>query len=81
MVKIRPFSPAFPLADFMAEAFFRLFHWNFKEKGISHFLWHSLSFYRGQPSSESEPPAGRLHYSLWLDDLEAQSGGGVHGDM
>ena len=51
----------------MAEAFFRLFPWNFKEKGISHFLWHSLSFYRGQPSSESEPPrAGSTILCGWM---------------
>ena len=42
-VKIQPFSPVFPLADFMAEAFCWLFPWNFKEKGINHFLWYSLS--------------------------------------
>ena len=35
------FFPRFPLAEFMAEAFCWLFPWNFKEKGISHFLWHS----------------------------------------
>ena len=32
------FSPVFPLADFIAETFYWLFHSNFKEKGISHFL-------------------------------------------
>ena len=35
------FFPRFPLAEFMAEAFCWLFPWNFKEKGISHLLWHS----------------------------------------
>ncbi|WP_302552533.1 hypothetical protein [uncultured Bilophila sp.] len=32
------FFPRFSLAEFMAEAFCWLFPWNFKEKGISHFL-------------------------------------------
>ena len=32
------FSPAFPLVEFMAEAFCRLFPCNFKEKGINPFL-------------------------------------------
>ena len=35
------FSPVFPLAGFMAEAFCWLFPCYFKEKGINHFLWHS----------------------------------------
>ncbi len=37
-VKIQPFLQFSPLADFMAEAFYRLFPWDFKEKGINHFL-------------------------------------------
>ena len=37
-VKIQPFSPVFPLADFMAEAFCWLFTWNIIEKGINLFL-------------------------------------------
>ena len=37
-VNIQPFSPAFPLAEFMAEAFCWLFACSFKEKGINHFL-------------------------------------------
>ena len=41
-VKNIAFFSVFPLAEFMAEAFCWLFPWNFKEKGISHFLWHSL---------------------------------------
>ncbi len=40
-VNMRPFSPVFPLAGFVIEAFCRLLPWNFKEKGINHFLWHS----------------------------------------
>ncbi|WP_337431370.1 hypothetical protein [Bilophila sp.] len=42
------FSPAFPLVEFMAEAFCRLSLWNFKEKSINHFLEHSLFFLREQ---------------------------------
>ena len=42
--KIQPFSPTFPLAGFMAEAFYWLFPWNFKEKDISHFLWRNLFY-------------------------------------
>ena len=38
------FSPAFPLAGFMAEAFCWLFPRNAIEKGINLFLWHSLFF-------------------------------------
>ena len=37
-VNIQPFSPAFPLVEFMAEAFYWLFPCSFKEKGINHFL-------------------------------------------
>ena len=48
-VDIQPFSPVFPLADFMAEAFCWLFPWNFKEKGINHFPWHSLKFKTRSP--------------------------------
>ena len=40
-VKMQPFSPVFPLAESTANAFCRLILWNFKEKNISHFLWHS----------------------------------------
>ena len=43
-VKRQPFSPGFPLADFMAEAFFRLFLWNFKEKSINLFLGRVVIF-------------------------------------
>ena len=35
-------SPVFPLAESIAKAFGWLFLWNFKEKSISRFLWHSL---------------------------------------
>ena len=35
-VDIRPFSPVFSSADFMAETFYWLSPWNFKEKGINH---------------------------------------------
>ena len=31
------FSPAFPLAEFLAKAFFRLFLWNFKGKASAIF--------------------------------------------
>ena len=48
-VDIQPFSPVFPLADFMAEAFCWLFPWNFKEKSINHFPWHSLKFKTRSP--------------------------------
>ena len=44
-VKIQTFSQVFPLAGSIAKAFFRLFLWNFKEKNINHFLWHSLSYF------------------------------------
>ena len=37
-VKIRPFSPVFPLAGSTAKAFCRLSLWTFKEKSINHFL-------------------------------------------
>ena len=40
-MKMQPFSPVFPLAESTANAFCRLILWNFKEKNISHFLWHS----------------------------------------
>ena len=68
-VKRQPFSPVFPLAESIAEAFFWLFLWNFKEKSINHFLGHSLDFYQRCPqlrqcrpdsgsASASQPPAG-----------------------
>ncbi len=62
--KIQTFSPAFPLAGFMAEAFCWLFPWNFKEKDISHFLWRSLFYWlflwnfkkiRHQPFPTAQP--------------------------
>ena len=37
-VNIRPFSPVFPLAGFMDEAFCWLFPWNFKKESANHFL-------------------------------------------
>ena len=36
------FLSNFSLAGATARAFFRLSLWNFKEKSISQFLWHSL---------------------------------------
>ncbi|WP_302553726.1 hypothetical protein, partial [uncultured Bilophila sp.] len=47
--KRQPFSPVFPLAESIVEAFFWLFLWNFKEKSTNHFLGHSL------PNIESLP--------------------------
>ena len=44
-VKRRPFSPVFPLADFMAEAFCWLFPWNFKKESASHFLGRVVMLY------------------------------------
>ena len=32
----------------MAGAFRRLFFWNFKEKSINHFLWHSQKYWKGR---------------------------------
>ena len=48
-VKIQTFSQVFPLAGSIAKAFFRLFLWNFKEKNINHFLWHSHFYFRHSP--------------------------------
>ena len=42
VVKIQPFSPVFLLAESDSQGIFRLSLWNFKEKSISQFLWHSL---------------------------------------
>ncbi|WP_337431094.1 hypothetical protein [Bilophila sp.] len=39
-LKTQPFYPVFPLAESTAETFSWLSLWNFKEKSISHFLWH-----------------------------------------
>ena len=47
-VNIQPFSPAFPLAEFMAEAFYWLFPCSFKEKGINHFLYDTAYSKSGQ---------------------------------
>ena len=49
VVKIQPFSPVFLLAEYRAKAFCRLSLWNFKEKGINHFLEHSLFFLVNRP--------------------------------
>ena len=38
------FSPCFSLADFIAEVFYWLFLWNFKQYRLNHFLRHSLLF-------------------------------------
>ena len=67
MVKIQPFSPVFPLADFMAETFYWLFPWNFKEKGLSHFLWHSpeKSHLCKQTGASRRPAENRKGPSLW----------------
>ena len=50
-VKRQPFSPVFPLAESITEAFFWLFLWNFKEKSINHFLGHSLWNLKGGTGS------------------------------
>ena len=67
MVKIQPFSPVFPLADFMAETLYWLFPWNFKEKSISHFLWHSpeKSHLCKQTGASRRPAENRKGPSLW----------------
>ena len=41
-VKIQPCYPFLPLVEYMVKALCWLFLWNFKEKSIGHFLWHSL---------------------------------------
>ena len=43
------FSPVFFLAEYRAKVFCRLFLWNFKEKNINHFLWHSHFYFRHSP--------------------------------
>ena len=61
IVKIQTFSQSFPLTEFIAKAFCRLFLWNFKEKSINRFLWHSPS--RKQASTifyGTAFPIGRL---------------------
>ena len=40
-MKCRLFLKIFPLAESIAKAFCWLSLWNFKEKNINHFLWHS----------------------------------------
>ena len=47
------FFPVFPLAESRAKVFCRLFLWNFKEKGINHFLGHSLLKKGGFPQKEA----------------------------
>ena len=54
-VKMQSFSPSFPLTEFIAKAFCRLFLWNFKEKSINHFLGHNLHHYKGRSPSPMEP--------------------------
>ena len=44
-VKRQPFSPIFPLAGSMADAFGWLFLWNFKEKSINQFLGRVVILY------------------------------------
>ncbi|WP_302552562.1 hypothetical protein [uncultured Bilophila sp.] len=44
VVKIQPFSPAFPLAESMTKAFFRLFIWNFKKKASTVFYGTAFSY-------------------------------------
>ena len=41
-VKRQPFSPVFPLAESIAEAFFWIFLWNFNKKASAIFLGYSL---------------------------------------
>ena len=41
MLKVQLFYPFFPLTESIAKTFCWLSFWNFKEKSINHFLWHS----------------------------------------
>ncbi len=41
ILKIQPFYPVFPLTESIAKTFCWLSFWNFKEKSINQFLWHS----------------------------------------
>ncbi|WP_302551725.1 hypothetical protein [uncultured Bilophila sp.] len=43
-MKRQPFSPVFPLAESIAEAFFWLFLWNFKEKASTIFWDTAFQF-------------------------------------
>ena len=51
----------------MAETLYWLFPWNFKEKGINHFLWHSLekSHLCKQTGASRRPAENRKGPSLW----------------
>ncbi len=48
MLKLQLFYQAFPLAESTAKTFSWLSLWNFKEKNISHFLWHSQRKKKGK---------------------------------
>ena len=47
-LKLQLFYPVFPLAESTAKTFCWLSLWNFKEKSISHFLWHSQRKKKGK---------------------------------
>ena len=64
ILKIQPFYPVFPLTESTAKTFCWLSFWNFKEKSINHFLWHSQQK-RKRRRAEGFPsvkvfPAGNL---------------------
>ena len=72
-VKRQPFSPVFPLAESIAEAFFWLFLWNFKEKSINHFLGHNLPVYQdaGTPACLRDPH--EMFRCLWAATSSSRS--------
>ena len=65
ILKIQPFYPVFPLTESIAKTFCWLSFWNFKEKSINQFLWHSQQKRKRRRRTEGFPsvkvfPAGNL---------------------
>ena len=60
-LKLQLFYPIFPLAESTAKTFCWLSLWNFKEKSIYRFLWHSLIIIKGVP-----PPQWNIIPRCWV---------------
>ena len=61
-VKIRAFYPVFPSSESTTTVFCWLFHWNFREKASTYFLWHRQT---KQPYAMTEPSKKALLPTWW----------------
>lgn len=71
------FFPVFPSTESIAEAFCRFFLWNFKEKSICRFLWHSLSLPRRRRAEARLPQRGDAVFLGFTFRIRGKGGGKV----